>query len=218
MIAHLSETASDRKLRLFAVACCREIEPFFKIPGKRKSDEVAVSVAAVLEVAERFADGVATEEERKSACLIAQLAELRVCTEWMVHVVNAAAWAIQKGKRRTDSWPHPIGRSTRDSWVSQAALSTACAAKGQRRIQCELLHDIFGNPFRPITINPAWQTSNVVSLAQAIYDHCAFDRMPSLADAHEDAGCTNSDILNPCRQPSEHVRGCWVVDLNLGKK
>jgi hypothetical protein len=78
--------------------------------------------------------------------------------------------------------------------------------------------DIFGNPFRPITLDPAWQTANVRALAQAIYDDRAFERMPILGDALEDAGCTHADILTHCRQPGEHVRGCWVVDLVLAKQ
>jgi len=65
---------------------------------------------------------------------------------------------------------------------------------------------------------PAWLTSTVTSLAQSIYQERAFDRLPILADALEDSGCTNPDILNHCRQPGEHVRGCWVVDLLLGKE
>ncbi|MBL8796949.1 MAG: hypothetical protein JNM56_23815 [Planctomycetia bacterium] len=76
---------------------------------------------------------------------------------------------------------------------------------------------IFGNPFRRDTVNPAWFTSTVVSLAQAIYDERAFDRLPILADALEDAGCTNADMLKHSREPGEHVRGCWCVDLLLGK-
>jgi hypothetical protein len=81
-----------------------------------------------------------------------------------------------------------------------------------------LVREIFPNPFRPVTLNPAWQTSNVTALAQAIYDERAFERLPILADALEDAGCDNADILNHCRQPGEHVRGCWVVDLVLCKE
>jgi hypothetical protein len=81
----------------------------------------------------------------------------------------------------------------------------------------QLLRDIFGNPFRPITPNPSWLTSTVVSLANGIYVEKAFDRMPILADALQDAGCDNEDILNHCRQPGEHVRGCFVVDSLLGK-
>jgi hypothetical protein len=77
--------------------------------------------------------------------------------------------------------------------------------------------DIFGNPFRPVTVDPSWLTSDVRALAGGIYEERTFDRMPILADALQDAGCDNEDILNHCRQPGEHVRGCWVVDLLLGK-
>jgi hypothetical protein len=84
--------------------------------------------------------------------------------------------------------------------------------------QTLLLRDIFGNPFRPVTIDPSWLTSDVMALARDIYDERAFDRMPILADALQDAGCTNEDVLNHCRDPKQvHVRGCWVLDLLLGK-
>ncbi|MCE9566330.1 MAG: hypothetical protein K8U57_30265 [Planctomycetes bacterium] len=81
-----------------------------------------------------------------------------------------------------------------------------------------LVRDIFGNPFRPVTVDPAWLTSTVLQLAGGIYEDRAFARLPILADALQDAGCDNDDVLNHCRQPDEHVRGCWVVDLVLGKK
>jgi hypothetical protein len=83
-----------------------------------------------------------------------------------------------------------------------------------------LFHDIIGNPFRPLVLHPAWLSWNngtVPKLAQAIYDERSFDRLPLLADALEDAGCTDADILAHCRQPGKHVRGCWVVDLLIGK-
>jgi hypothetical protein len=78
---------------------------------------------------------------------------------------------------------------------------------------------ILGNPFRPVTFDPAWRTSDVVLLAQGIYEERAFERMPILADALQDAGCDNADILAHCRDASTpHARGCWVVDLVLGKQ
>jgi hypothetical protein len=85
-------------------------------------------------------------------------------------------------------------------------------------LQASLLRDIFGNPFRPVTLDPSWLTSTVLALATGIYADPAFDRMPILADALQDAGCDNEDILNHCRQPGEHVKGCWCVDLILNKK
>jgi hypothetical protein len=80
-----------------------------------------------------------------------------------------------------------------------------------------LVRCIFGNPFRPATLDPAWRTDTVVALARGIYDDRAFDRLPILADALQDAGCDNDDILNHCRDAGPHARGCWVVDLVLGK-
>jgi len=81
-----------------------------------------------------------------------------------------------------------------------------------------LICDIFGNPFRPVAVDSRWLTETVVTLAEGIHTERAFDRMPILADALEDAGCDNADILTHCRQPGEHVRGCWVVDLLTGRK
>lgn len=96
--------------------------------------------------------------------------------------------------------------------------------KATRRLtlhkQARLLRDIFGNPFRPVAVESswlAWNDGTVVKMAQGIYDDGAFDRLPVLADALEDAGCHNTDIHDHCRRPGQHVRGCWVVDLLLGK-
>ena len=99
-----------------------------------------------------------------------------------------------------------------------AGLVDGKAPLAERQVQTSLLGDIFGPLiFRPVTCDPAWRTATVTSLAQAIYEERAFDRMPILADALEGAGCTNGDILDHCRGGGEHVRGCWVVDLVLGK-
>lgn len=98
-------------------------------------------------------------------------------------------------------------------------LIDACDAEpaAEASAQAGMLRDIFGNPFRPVTFDPAWLTPAVTSLAQMSYEERTFDRMPELADALEQLGCTNADILEHCRGPGPHVRGCWVVDLVLGK-
>jgi hypothetical protein len=83
--------------------------------------------------------------------------------------------------------------------------------------QCDLIRDIFGNPFRAVALEPSWLTSTVVALADGIYAERAFDRLPILADALQDAGCDTGDVLDHCRGPGPHARGCWVVDLLLGK-
>ena len=84
-------------------------------------------------------------------------------------------------------------------------------------IQVALARDIFGNPFRPVTFDPAWRTADATGIAARMYESRDFSAMPILADALEEAGCTNADVLLHCREPGVHVRGCWVVDLVLGK-
>ncbi len=84
--------------------------------------------------------------------------------------------------------------------------------------QVSLIRDIFGNPFRTVAFDPGWRTDTAVSLARGMYAARDFAAMPILADALQDAGCENDDILAHCRDPQQvHVRGCWVVDLVLGK-
>ena len=99
-----------------------------------------------------------------------------------------------------------------------AEVTNATASQQEKKHQCEIVKCIFGNPFQPVTAEPSWFTSTVLAIAKAIYAERAFDRMPTLADALEEARCDNADILNHCRQPGEHVRGCWVVDLLTGRK
>ena len=91
--------------------------------------------------------------------------------------------------------------------------------KSEQLVQTALLREIFGNPFRPAAVDPAWLTSDVLLLARGIYDEKAFERMPILADALQDAGCDNPDILNHCRDAGQvHVCGCWVIDLLTGRE
>jgi len=103
-----------------------------------------------------------------------------------------------------------------------------------RKAYADLLRDIAGNPFRgsrgcqfnkrkrkpqrePI-FRPEWRTDTVMSVARTMYDSREFSAMPILADALQDAGCEQPDILSHCRDTSlKHVRGCWVVDLILEK-
>ncbi|MBN9522438.1 hypothetical protein J0H58_28615 [bacterium] len=81
-----------------------------------------------------------------------------------------------------------------------------------------LLHDVFGNPFRPAAFDPAWRTEAVFALARQVSESRDFATMPVLADALEDAGCADAAVLAHCRGGGPHVRGCWVVDLVLGDR
>jgi len=75
---------------------------------------------------------------------------------------------------------------------------------------------VFGNVCRPIEFDPAWRSAGVAGLARAIEESGDFDGMPALGDALEEAGCARPEILDHCRSPGGHVRGCWVVDAVLG--
>jgi len=89
--------------------------------------------------------------------------------------------------------------------------------EAEKYAHCEIIRDIFDNPFRPVTIDPSWVTPVVVALAQSIYNDRVFDRMSEVADALEAAGCTETHMLEHCRGSGPHVRGCWVLDVILGK-
>jgi hypothetical protein len=108
------------------------------------------------------------------------------------------------------------GKDYRPGDPATAAFRVAGSA--ERVSQTSLVHDIFGNPYRPVALEPSWLTWDVLALACGASEEEAFDRMPILADALQDAGCDNADILDHCRGSGPHVRGCWVVDLVLGKE
>jgi hypothetical protein len=189
MLEFLRDKASHRKLQLFCCACCRRIWSLLTDERSRKG----------VIVREQYEDGQATEEELSAAGKEASLV--------------ASSWAASAA-RDTAS-----GNHYRVAWfaTNAAASSTDLELSLAGEFGILLLHDIFGNPFH-LSFHPAWRTAKVTALAQDIYDDRAFYGLPILADALEDAGCDNSDILNHCRQPGEHVRGCWVVDLILGKE
>jgi hypothetical protein len=121
------------------------------------------------------------------------------------------------------AWRAMVGNGEEEG-LSQAREAME-VERAEASRQCHLIREVFGNPFRPLTLDPAWLTPTVVSLAQAAYDNRILpagmleaDRLAILADALEEAGCDSAEILNHLRQPGDHVRSCWVVDRLLGKE
>jgi hypothetical protein len=215
MLEFLRGKASERKLRLFVCACCRRI--WHKLTDKESRRAV--------EVAERLADGQADPAEVAAAR--AEIEELlRLGQQQWAEVSQFDEATYLYGY--VHQWPiilaqSAVGENVTTEWVNLAGsiANTDEAARAEWTAQAALLRDIFGNPFHPASITPAviaWNDGTVVTLARAIYDERAFDRLPVLADALEEAGCDNADLLTHCRQPGGHVRGCWVVDLHLGKE
>lgn len=222
------QLAMIRKLRLFCCGCCRRIWHLLSDERSRKA----------VEVAEQFADGLTTLTMLKAAESLPKKWE---GNNWFQHNarIEAPAHAAQIGFR-TDKMSVAntakvasmtadacVGAVTGDcadwhggsgTWEDRIRAGWSADSLTERREQTRLLRCIFGNPFRPVMADSTWRTTNVVALAQAIYEERAFDRLPVLADALEDAGCTNEAVLGHCHGSGPHARGCWVVDLLLGKE
>jgi hypothetical protein len=158
-----------------------------------------------LTLAERLAEGVATPVEYSDFLYASMHDKARG------RYSHIAVWAVRVVE------PNPRWASPEGAARSVTGYVTKVLGVGEPVAQCGLLRDIVGNPFRPVSYNPRWHTSTVLGLGQTIYADRAFDRLPILADALEEAGCDSADILAHCRGHGPHVRGCWVVDQILGK-
>jgi hypothetical protein len=102
-----------------------------------------------------------------------------------------------------------------------AALGHSAVDESERTAICSVLREVVGNPFRSPNVSPdwlVWADGMIPKLALAIYEERAFDRLPTLGDAIEESGCADADLLGHLRSSGPHVRGCWALDLILGKQ
>jgi hypothetical protein len=233
MLVFLRGKASERKLRLFEVACCRRMWNLLTDERSRTA----------VEVAERLADGLPTSSG-PFRIEIEAMEAVTPPTTTARFAATIAAWVpfLSSGLRRytsdrareaavaavcaVRSYSHVFndGSSCPPTFGKMAVVDDALFAAGavpwEWPVQAALLRDIIGDPFRPSSLNPDWLTWHdglLVAMAQRIYDSRDFSDMPVLADALEESGCSDQDILGHCRSGGEHVRGCWVLDLVLGK-
>jgi hypothetical protein len=209
MLEFLRDKASDRKLRLFAVACLRRVW-----------HRLGEDAAAQIELSERVADGAASMSELRAAR--SQLgARAGYSAAWAANnalhaVLEARAWiAANRAIEHGVGFVYYFTMEQRHLPHSNAQADALAAREVERKDLTELVREVFGNPFRPVTIDPTCVTPPVTHLANTIYDTRAFDRMPGLAHALAQAGCHDPVILAHCRSGGEHVRGCWVIDLVL---
>jgi hypothetical protein len=205
MFAVVKDRGSDRLWRLFAVACVRIVH----------DRSLGLDDRRALDATERVADDALTEAEWQAArALAAEAAHRAHLHEWETEarenfcVTDAwnAAWEVRK--------------------ATEAVLS--CLAERFDATQVndglllpDMLREIFGNPFQWKIADPAWYSANdgaVRRLATAIYGGGAFEHLPVLADALEDAGCGDGELLGHLRSPGPHARGCWALDLVLGRE
>jgi hypothetical protein len=214
--------AGRRKLRLFACACCRRVWHLLPDDGVRQA----------LVTCERYADGLAGETERRQVrsemhARMHALADreeflplsFAIGSVWYTAQATAYQGAYGAHIHASNARMHEVIQTLGGHLpVHQNRIKAGAVIGAEWRQQCQFLHDIFDNPFRPVTIDPrwlAWNDETIPRLARAIYDERAFDQLPILADALEDAGCTDAELLTHCRELSEHVPGCWVVDAFL---
>jgi hypothetical protein len=213
MLEFLHGKASDRKMRLFVCACCRRIWHLLVDERSRKA----------VEVVERFIDGNSDSAALETAMAAATALDREgLPPAGLGENYNQAALAALSAIRYADVTAES---HEPNAWI-YAAEDAAWHARyavgeGERSAQALLLRELFGPlAFRRLASGLARLSSKggvVQKLAQLIYDDQAFDRLPILADALEEAGCTDADVLAHCRSPGPHVRGCWLVDLLLNK-
>lgn len=205
LLTYVKEHVSERKVRLLACACCRLI--WEHLPDGRSRQAV--------EVAERYADGVATPRDLAKAHNNALV------------VKDGAAWAAYWATSTKAAGPienvfaAAVAAPARHAAQKTRKEGTWEAVQAETiREQADLVREVVGNPFRPPRLSRGvlgWEGGLAVSLAEGIYHDRAFDRMPYLGDALEEAGCDDERVLAHCRDERPHVLGCWVVDLLLGK-
>jgi hypothetical protein len=195
---------------LFTVACAERVKSFM----------CQTILLQGLELAEQLAEGVVDESERNRF-----LTEFRALTPGQPGPQAAARVVPYYAVHAMFSLRTGQSAEKRAVTIAEACAGVYYAADDipralyETEVQAELLRDIVGNPFRPVIFSPEWRTSTVIALARQMYDSRDFSAMPILADALQDAGCDNEDILQHCRDANAtHVRGCWVVDLVLGQE
>jgi hypothetical protein len=203
MLEFLRGGGSSRKLRLFACACCRTV--WHLLADGRYRDAVGA--------AELAADGASVPDvARVERRAFEAVREYDASDEY------------RQSQARRDGWVGYLGCVYRAAAYavgpddgSGLDLMTSYGADAAPSDSAPLLRDIFGNPFRPVAFDPAWRSPTAVALAARMYESRDFGGLPVLADALQDAGCEHPGVLHHCRGGGEHVRGCWVVDLVLGK-
>jgi hypothetical protein len=221
MLYFLRERVSGRRMRLCWCACCDM--------RRREGDTGAIERAA--RIGERCADGLGVEQEEVSEAhgvlveAFGLTAPDEIKKRWRLIEATycLAEDPLQMYGHRPP--PPPPGRLGRVAGLTRRLFSLVTGTPqpeslpSDAHIWCWAIRDVFGNPFRLVAFSPEWRTETAVALARGMYESRDFGAMPILADALQEAGCDCEDILNHCRDPRQvHVRGCWVVDLVLGKE
>ena len=234
MLRALRGKASERKLRLLICACCRRFWPLLREPSMRNAVEVgeahaddedfndqaehydAAAAPLLKEISPEIHKGTIFVDGYARQCLIqAVLAPLTPIggVDLTVAGTSEALMCAAEGVGRDTAEQPP---RLVERWAESRRQE---ALKREKQAQCGLVREVFGPTlFRPVSLKPEWRSARAVALAATSYADRTFERMPELGGVLRDAGCEESELLGHCRGPSPHVRGCWVLDLVLGRE
>jgi hypothetical protein len=227
MLDFLQGRASDRKLGLFAAACARMAWHLLEDVRSRRA----------IEVGEGYLEGVASEASlvaatRRAYAATSEMsprrqsgrdARERAAYESQSNAALAAAKVLPDDRfpfTNATSKAREVARYATLAIEYESVANTGWRRPARERVraeQCVLLREVFGNPHRPVVLDPSWLTPTVARLAEGIYVERVFDRLPYLGDALEQEGLTAEEVLEHCRSGAQHVRGCYVLDLILGR-
>jgi hypothetical protein len=221
------------RLRLFACACCRRVWDLLDDDHHKAVDMIEDYARAPTPAGLRTARTVRWAAGNRAGAEYDRLSrtsprDRRAClSAWARNVAASAVWQAASKKPTTAANCYAEAAQAVDSVRRAQGLTAGGPDPGrvgyalppgeELAAQAALLRDIVGNPFRQVSLDPCWLTSPVQGVARGIYEEWTCDSLPVLADALEEAGCTDREVLEHCRAPGPHVRGCWVIDLVLGR-
>jgi hypothetical protein len=225
------------RLRLFACACLHRIWDLLDQDHRKSVTMIERYARTPRPTTEQLSEAIAVSSASRDRTTAEAERVWRESPDdrrarWAARAYNRAAYAVWEA---ADEKPTMASHSHRQVVVAVSAVGRLRILSSggtvpriwgdfelpfaieESAAQAVLLRDVIGNPFRPVILDPAWLTPSVEGLAAAIDAERVFDRLPILADALEEAGCTDEDVLDHCRRPGAHALGCWVVDLLLKK-
>lgn len=238
--------ATHRKRRLLATAFCRRLLPWLDCPvlhhavtvceqradglaslrqlsdARRQLNEQLLHFDADLQLLARHHDQARTRFHWLEWSHLPEIEDAERRLYQAMYRARAAEVISLLVRSDTDLSPHRIAEAVCELIYvrarSQGPASPALRELQQQEAayQCDLVRDVFGNPFR--RTEPTWVSADAVRLAQALYEERAWDQLPILGDALEEAGCSDDEVLQHCRGPVLHTRGCWAIDLVLGRR